>query len=1024
MRAGQFADAIRSGRCTSVDADHEAIVNLKFVRGHQLPSGSVWRNTAAYVKASNNRSRRVLKSRVDTQGGSNPRWNQTVQWTGLFLPGDTDAPGNDTLRFDFNVYDQGTISDAALGKGCYAIDAQKAKKILANGGKQVVKVPLKRSNRPPRGTLEVEVHVDLPNKPGRRAPASPSSQAPPTPPSAAPVAPAAPTTGDAVFVSAEDKHVLNSQYIDTQADSNIAQLQEVIQSLRKHESEQDKQIAELRRFYEGQLRDRVKLADARTSALREALEDAQEASRQSTATLTNSASEAEEARDAATRRAETLHAECERLSTQVTDLSAQARARNKAQRDAENERAIREQEAERVRRTTARIHEETLTSLREEISELRSKVKAGVDVEQAVRAELERANKRGVKKANYAAAVERKLDQCKSQVETLRGQLTAAQNGERAAEDRLSEERRSHQAEIDRVHNVSSALREQLAALQATTGQQRSELEQQLQSAVSAKESVEAQLTAARAMHGDNAAALREERAAHSADIDRLHAEADQLRASLGADVHTATTENANLQRQIVEARQTVVNLQHQVSAARRAADVSSTALAEERAARRSDVDRLEAQIAELHEDYGEQLEEAADDRGVLTVRLQKDAAALRQSLSEATHRAAAAETEVKMLNEQLATLQESASRDHAALLTARRALGETQNTLSHDTAAWVHAREELERSLSGAQGIATELRADAARQAQGAAARAAQLMQDIERARAMTQEECEARRVVERKLAAERGRCREFQLQHQVDAEEIRKLKTANVAAAADAGGAQARADLLAARRALLEAQRANGAADNDVVLDHTAGVIEVEVTWVANPTMVAESGRRVDLDLSAVCFGVDGNFVEACYFGKLQPFGDEAIVSMGDARGDAESAGESKTRSAVASSCGAERIVAHLEKLEAHGIHHVFFVVTSFSGVTFSAVDMAQLHIKAGTGQQLVPSLRMGVVDKKATSLVAARIVRRSSSEGGEKGWVFRPMGVTGQNKCFADVVPLMQVRRRPALCFYCLP
>jgi stress response protein SCP2 len=150
-------------------------------------------------------------------------------------------------------------------------------------------------------------------------------------------------------------------------------------------------------------------------------------------------------------------------------------------------------------------------------------------------------------------------------------------------------------------------------------------------------------------------------------------------------------------------------------------------------------------------------------------------------------------------------------------------------------------------------------------------------------------------------------------------------------------------------------------------------------------------------DLDLSCVAFDANGQFMKACYFAEPNPFGNGACRHNGDNR-DGRGEGDD------------ESVNLDLDMLNNSGISALFFCVNSFNGSSFRAVKSASSRVVALMSGSELSKVNMALEDRRATSLISGRLARVGRAQ-----WVFRPLAITGKNKCFADVVPTMQAQLR---------
>lgn len=145
----------------------------------------------------------------------------------------------------------------------------------------------------------------------------------------------------------------------------------------------------------------------------------------------------------------------------------------------------------------------------------------------------------------------------------------------------------------------------------------------------------------------------------------------------------------------------------------------------------------------------------------------------------------------------------------------------------------------------------------------------------------------------------------------------------------------------------------------------------------------------QDIDLDASALLCDANGP-KEIVYFGQLRS-ADGSVVHTGDNRTGAGDGDD-------------ESIMVDLPAVPAW-VQHVYFVVNSYSGQTFSEIDNAFVRVvdSANRDQEMVRySLS---ANGPFTAMIMARVSR------GPQGWTFTALGEPGQGRVANELAAMVQ-------------
>ena len=148
----------------------------------------------------------------------------------------------------------------------------------------------------------------------------------------------------------------------------------------------------------------------------------------------------------------------------------------------------------------------------------------------------------------------------------------------------------------------------------------------------------------------------------------------------------------------------------------------------------------------------------------------------------------------------------------------------------------------------------------------------------------------------------------------------------------------------------------------------------------------------KDVDLDASAILFDAEQNAVDEVWFGHLQSE-DGSVRHTGDERSGGRK--ESKPH---------EVVVVDLKAVPAR-VQSIVFVVSSFSGETFSGVPFAFCNVVDAASRKEIARYDLKSGDDNHTGFIAAKVARSNGE------WKFHAIGAycTGRQKTIRDIEAL---------------
>ena len=165
----------------------------------------------------------------------------------------------------------------------------------------------------------------------------------------------------------------------------------------------------------------------------------------------------------------------------------------------------------------------------------------------------------------------------------------------------------------------------------------------------------------------------------------------------------------------------------------------------------------------------------------------------------------------------------------------------------------------------------------------------------------------------------------------------------------------------------------------------------IAIGVGWTPKKGFLGMS-KSVDFDASALLYNADQTAVDDVWFGHLESK-DSSVRHLGDDRsgGGIEDAPN-------------ERIVVELNAVP-RDVHSIVFVVSSFSGDTFSGVERAFCSIVDHASQKEIARYNLQAAEESSTGFIIAKVYRHDG------GWKFQAIGAhcTGRQRTIRDIEAL---------------
>jgi tellurium resistance protein TerZ len=145
----------------------------------------------------------------------------------------------------------------------------------------------------------------------------------------------------------------------------------------------------------------------------------------------------------------------------------------------------------------------------------------------------------------------------------------------------------------------------------------------------------------------------------------------------------------------------------------------------------------------------------------------------------------------------------------------------------------------------------------------------------------------------------------------------------------------------------------------------------------------------QEIDLDASCVLFDEAKNAVDAIYFGQLKSK-DGSIIHTGDNR---TGAGEGDD----------EQIIVDLSKVPS-SVKSVVFVVSSFTGQSFSQIENAYCRVVNGTDNKELARYNLSC-NGSHTAMIMAKVYLHNGE------WKMHALGDNTSGRTFQDMMPALQ-------------